>query len=131
MVVQLVRIRACHARGRGFESRPYRKRLFIDIVLRCFAHIFYTKNLVGIKSGITELQTANSNLQKDLTNLKKAVDNNSVSQGEYAKSAAATKVAIQQNNETIRLYQKEIRNVDIKKQHFITASVSMFPFVCK
>ncbi|MCL2596322.1 MAG: hypothetical protein FWD66_01410 [Paludibacter sp.] len=87
--------------------------------------------MVGIKSGITELQTANSNLQKDLTNLKKAVDNNSVSQGEYAKSAAATKVAIQQNNETIRLYQKEIRNVDIKKQHFITASVSMFPFVCK
>ncbi len=24
-VVQLVRIRACHARGRGFESRPDRK----------------------------------------------------------------------------------------------------------
>ena len=23
-VVQLVRIRACHARGRGFESRPHR-----------------------------------------------------------------------------------------------------------
>ena len=23
-VVQLVRIRACHARGRGFESRPVR-----------------------------------------------------------------------------------------------------------
>ena len=26
-VVQLVRIRACHARGRGFESRPDRKKL--------------------------------------------------------------------------------------------------------
>ncbi len=26
-VVQLVRIRACHARGRGFESRPDRLRL--------------------------------------------------------------------------------------------------------
>lgn len=24
LVVQLVRIRACHARGRGFESRPDR-----------------------------------------------------------------------------------------------------------
>jgi hypothetical protein len=24
VVVQLVRIRACHARGRGFESRPFR-----------------------------------------------------------------------------------------------------------
>jgi hypothetical protein len=27
LVVQLVRIRACHARGRGFESRPDRKAL--------------------------------------------------------------------------------------------------------
>jgi hypothetical protein len=26
VVVQLVRIRACHARGRGFESRPFRTR---------------------------------------------------------------------------------------------------------
>ena len=25
-VVQLVRIRACHARGRGFESRPHRDK---------------------------------------------------------------------------------------------------------
>ena len=25
LVVQLVRIRACHARGRGFESRPDRQ----------------------------------------------------------------------------------------------------------
>ncbi len=30
-VVQLVRIRACHARGRGFESRPDRKKEVISI----------------------------------------------------------------------------------------------------
>lgn len=29
-VVQLVRILACHARGRGFESRPHRKRSLGD-----------------------------------------------------------------------------------------------------
>lgn len=27
LVVQLVRIRACHARGRGFESRPDRYKV--------------------------------------------------------------------------------------------------------
>ena len=30
-VVQLVRISACHAEGRGFESRPHRKNIFKDI----------------------------------------------------------------------------------------------------
>ncbi len=37
-VVQLVRIRACHARGRGFESRPDRQqgqspRNFVDFFI--------------------------------------------------------------------------------------------------
>jgi hypothetical protein len=30
-VVQLVRIRACHARGRGFESRPDRQQKPLEI----------------------------------------------------------------------------------------------------
>ena len=35
-VVQLVRILACHARGRGFESRPHRKEESFETLLFLF-----------------------------------------------------------------------------------------------
>ena len=37
-VVQLVRILACHARVRGFESRPHRKEESFETLLFCFKH---------------------------------------------------------------------------------------------
>ena len=47
LVVQLVRIHACHAWGRGFESRPDRKipKLmgFLKIIMKCFKKLSYFK----------------------------------------------------------------------------------------
>ena len=40
MVVQLVRMPACHAGGRGFESRPFRKSLRFYLGLFVFMEYF-------------------------------------------------------------------------------------------
>jgi hypothetical protein len=40
LVVQLVRIPACHAGGREFESRPDRKGLIFDLVISNVFPIF-------------------------------------------------------------------------------------------
>ncbi len=65
-VVQLVRIRACHARGRGFESRPDRKRekvispFFILVkgekreIKMYYVYIIYSKTLDVYYKGTTE-----------------------------------------------------------------------------
>ena len=69
LVVQLVRIRACHARGRGFESRPDRKNsksddyssdfLFSTSVacpyLELFIQIFFRQQFCLIDNSLNSL----------------------------------------------------------------------------
>jgi hypothetical protein len=40
LVVQLVRIHACHAWGRGFESRPDRQIQYQNTLKACKSHIY-------------------------------------------------------------------------------------------
>ena len=53
VVVQLVRIPACHAGGRGFESRPYRKEESIAKAVLSFCidpyHILITSDAISFK----------------------------------------------------------------------------------
>ena len=44
-VVQLVRIPACHAGGRGFESLPHRQKSFNEISLKFFCS--YSTNMLN------------------------------------------------------------------------------------
>ena len=58
-VVQLVRIPACHAGGRGFESRPHRKATQVEWLFLCpitmhFVYILYSKNFDSFYVGYTK-----------------------------------------------------------------------------
>ena len=49
LVVQLVRISACHAEGRGFESRPDRQKPFSYILAKRFFGFRYSLECIPKK----------------------------------------------------------------------------------
>ena len=53
LVVQLVRIHACHAWGRGFESRPDRNNILKPLKVNHFQGLFFLGSQSGDQSNNT------------------------------------------------------------------------------
>ena len=56
-VVQLVRIQACHAWGRGFESRPHRNNIRKPLKINSFQGLFLSRSQRGDQSDDTLFET--------------------------------------------------------------------------